>query len=186
MWPQHAEKLADLGRLALLRGEFGRADELLGQARQLAAEHSRPVGEQYAEPGLGLSACRQGKLDGAEAHFRAWLEPDRAARAYPALALILAELGFIAELRGDADGALTLHEEALANADLSGDPRSVALALEGLAGGHALAGGPARARRLLAEAAALREHAGVPLPPAERADADRITAAVQVAEPPAR
>ncbi|NGO08180.1 AfsR/SARP family transcriptional regulator [Streptomyces sp. HC44] len=181
LWTQYAEKLADLGRVALLRGDHARADELLERARRLAAEHSHPVGEQYADLGLAISARRQGRLDRAEALFRAWLEPDRAARAYPALAFILAELGFIAELRGDAAGALALHEEGLANAERSADPRAVALAKEGLAGAHALAGRTGLAARLLADAAALRESTGVPLPPAERGDVDRIAARIAAA-----
>lgn len=56
-----------------------------------------------------------------------------------------------------------------------GDPRSVALALEGLAGAHALTGEHGHAT-LLGSAAALRESVGAPLAPGERGDADRVTA----------
>jgi hypothetical protein len=65
-------------------------------------------------------------------------------------------------------------------AERSGDPRAVALALEGLAGAHALAGGHDRATRLLERAAALREEAGAPLAAVERWDVDRITGRIGV------
>ncbi|MFI7019037.1 hypothetical protein [Streptomyces sp. NPDC050164] len=71
-------------------------------------------------------------------------------------ALILAELGFIAELRGDARGALARHEEGYETALTTGDPRALALALEGLAAAHALADRPGTAALLL----------GAPPPPA--------------------
>ncbi|MEU7281745.1 hypothetical protein AB0A69_23660, partial [Streptomyces sp. NPDC045431] len=58
---------------------------------------------------------------------------------------------------------------------------SPALAFEGLAGAHALTGRPSRAARLLGAAARLRERAGAPLPDAERADVDRVTARVRAA-----
>ncbi|GAA4041157.1 hypothetical protein [Streptomyces shaanxiensis] len=55
----------------------------------------------------------------------------------------------------------------------------MALALEGLAGAHALAGRHAYAALLLGAAHAARDSVGMPLPPAERGDVDRITAAVR-------
>ncbi|WP_395575687.1 hypothetical protein [Streptomyces sp. BK79] len=45
-------------------------------------------------------------------------------------ALILAELDFVAELRGHAVAALSLHLEGLAAARDTGDPRAVAPAAE--------------------------------------------------------
>lgn len=59
--------------------------------------------------------------------------------------MILAELGFAAEQRGDADAALDLHRQDFTAARRTGDPRAVALALEGLAGAQRLAGDPERA-----------------------------------------
>ncbi|MEV1004591.1 hypothetical protein [Nonomuraea sp. NPDC050202] len=67
----------------------------------------------------------------------------------------------------------------------TGDPRAIALALEGIAGARALAGDPARAARLLGAAAAARASAGAPLPTAERGDVDRITTALRAACGPA-
>lgn len=68
------------------------------------------------------------------------------------------------------------HLAGLDTARRGGDPRALALALEGLAGARALAGRPRDAARLLGSAAAARESAGAPLPDAERLDVDRVTA----------
>jgi len=91
--------------------------------------------------------------------------------------LILAELGFIAELRGDAQAALRLHDEGFAAATVSGDPRAIALALEGLAGARTISGDVEDAAALLGAAATLRDSMGAALPPGERTDVDRISAA---------
>ncbi|SDT62337.1 Predicted ATPase [Jiangella sp. DSM 45060] len=170
-------KLAGLGRVALLRGDLAAADDLHERARVLAARHAHRRGEQFAEVGLALSARRQGRLDDAERHLLAWLDWCLDADGAMGAALILAELGFVAELRGDADAARSLHLEGLAAARSADDPRAVALALEGLAGVHALTGDGAGAAHLLGAAAAARDGAGAPLPPAERGDVDRIGAA---------
>lgn len=55
-------------------------------------------------------------------------------RYAPGITFGPAELGFTAEQRGDAAAAEELHREALAVAQDTGDPRAIALALEGLVG----------------------------------------------------
>ncbi|WP_161602734.1 AfsR/SARP family transcriptional regulator [Thermomonospora catenispora] len=169
--------LAGLGRVALLTGDLERAEELHERARRLGAEQGVKQAEQHAELGLALIARRRGDLEGAEAHLRAWLEWDRSRDGGAGLALIYAELGFIAEMRGDA-AAEDFHRRSLDAARATGDPRAVALALEGLAGVAALTGDRSRAAALLEEAAALRASTGAPLPKAERFDVDRITQAL--------
>ncbi|MFD1931608.1 BTAD domain-containing putative transcriptional regulator [Nonomuraea mangrovi] len=181
LWSEVADKLSELGRIALLEGEHARADDLHERAGRLAKEQGYTIGEEYAALGLALGARRQGRLEVAEAHLRTWLAWNRQVDSAIAMALILAELGFVAELRGDLDAALALHLEGLAAARESGGSRSVALAYEGLAGAHAAKGRPAEAARLLGAAAAIRESVGAPLPPAERGDVDRITAAAVAA-----
>ncbi len=181
LWTEVSDNLCQLGRVALLTGEDARAEQLHEQARRLAAEQGYTVGEEIAELGIALGARRHGDLDRAEAILRRWLRWDRAMDSDLGTALILAELGFVAELRGDAATARALHEEGLTAARNIGDRRAIALALEGLAGAHALAGEHAHAARLLGEAAATREAAGAPLPAAERGDVDRIAAVVTAA-----
>ncbi|MET9428973.1 BTAD domain-containing putative transcriptional regulator [Streptomyces sp. NPDC003036] len=175
LWNDASRMLARLGRTAVLTGDLDRAEELHERARRLAAAHAYQRGEEFAEVGLGIVARRQGRLDDAAAHFHAWLDWCRRWEGDHGVAFILAELGFIAEQRGDAAAARELHREGLGHARRTGDPRALALAFEGLAGAEALAGEPVRAARLLGAAAAARDAVGTPLPKAERGDVDRIT-----------
>ncbi|WP_433544442.1 BTAD domain-containing putative transcriptional regulator (plasmid) [Streptomyces sp. CA-294286] len=179
LWPEAADRLTGLGRTAMLSGDHARAREFHQRALRLAAEHSFKPGEIHAEIGLGLGARREGRLDAAEVHLRRTLEWQSAMSFEPGRALVLAELGFVAEQRGDAREALRLHREGWAAARNTGDVRAFALALEGLAGACSLAGRPAHAALLLGAAHAARSSVGMPLPPAERGDVDRITAAVR-------
>jgi predicted ATPase len=179
LWTDTATRWAELGRIALLRQQYSLADDLHHRARDVALAHADRPAQEFAEVGLALSARRQGLLDIAERYLRSWLEWNRGFDAANGIALILAELGFVAEQRGDAESALALHQEGLAAARKTGDPRAVALAQEGLAGAQRLAGRPELAARLLGAAARARDMVGAPLPPAERGDVDRIVTLVR-------
>ncbi|MGW0465082.1 AfsR/SARP family transcriptional regulator [Streptomyces sp. NPDC003027] len=173
---ERSARLSGLGRLALLAGDVDKAAELHERARQGAAEHGYKFGEIYAEMGLALGARRAGRLDEAEERLLRIREWYREVSSEEGNHLILAELGFVSELRGDAATARTWHLRALTAARATRDPRARALALEGLAGAESLAGGVSRAVWLLAAAAGLRAGAGAPLAPAERRDVARIEA----------
>ncbi|MGI5170496.1 hypothetical protein ACQEU3_39725 [Spirillospora sp. CA-253888] len=181
LWTDASMRWSELGRIALLTGDDAGAEEFHERARRLAVEQADRPAEEFAEIGLALGARRQGRLDRAESYLRRWLEWNRQFDAEYGSALILAELGFVAELRGDAETALALHLEGLAAARDTGDPRALALALEGLAGASALAGHSLRSARLLGAAAAARASVDAPLPAAERGDVDRITTALRAA-----
>ncbi|MFP3962523.1 BTAD domain-containing putative transcriptional regulator [Actinomadura fulvescens] len=174
LWPEVSYRLAGLGRIVMLQGDFERARELHERALRLAEEQSHTYGRLYADVGLALVARRSGRLDEAEGHLLPWLDWSRRLGKHSGLVLILAELGFVAEMRGDAERALKWQREAAETARHAGDPRATALALEGMAGALSLAGEHERAASSLAEAARLRESVGVPLPRAERGDVDRI------------
>ncbi|MGY0067152.1 BTAD domain-containing putative transcriptional regulator [Streptomyces sp. QTS137] len=177
-------RLSGLGRLALLARDWDRARGLHEQARRIAAEQGYKYGEIHSEMGLALGARRSGDLDGAEAHLLHIRDGYADVSSQAGDHLLLAELGFVAELRGDARGAAAHHLEGLEIARALAEPRALALSLEGLAGAAALPGhGPAatRAAVLLGAAAAARRRAGAPLPPAERADVDRVTASARAA-----
>ncbi|MFC5749614.1 BTAD domain-containing putative transcriptional regulator [Actinomadura rugatobispora] len=176
-----AFKLAELGRLALLTGDLERAGELHERAFRLAAALPSRSALEFSEIGLALVARRRGDLDAAERHLRARLGWLRDIGGRSGVAFVLAQLGFVAEQRGAAGRALELHREALDAARATGDPRAVALALEGIAGARAAAGHPAEAARLLGTAGGLRASIGAPLPPGERADVERIEAAARAA-----
>ncbi|MEU5975087.1 BTAD domain-containing putative transcriptional regulator [Streptomyces sp. NPDC047315] len=187
LWTDASLRWSELGRIALLTGDHARADEYHERGRRLAVEQGDRPAEESAEIGLALSARRQGRLDVATGYLRRWLDWNRQFDAANGTALILAELGFVAELRGDAEAALALHTEGLAAARDTGDPRAIALATEGLAGAHALAGRLREAARLLADATAMRAGVGAPLPVGERGDVDRVSAMLRMPprpEPP--
>ncbi|MEU4229658.1 BTAD domain-containing putative transcriptional regulator [Nonomuraea sp. NPDC026600] len=181
LWSEVSGALSRLGRVALLTGDLDGARELHERARRLAVARSDVPLEEFAEVGLALVARRQGRLDEAEGLLRRWLRWVRQVAGEPGAALILAELGFVAEQRGDAAAALEWQREGLAVARRVGDPRAIALATEGLAGARALGGRHEEAARLLDAAGALRASVGAPLPEAERGDVERIATAVRVA-----
>ncbi|MBT2401539.1 winged helix-turn-helix domain-containing protein [Streptomyces sp. ISL-100] len=182
LWIQVSFHLSSLGRVALLTGELPQAKEFHERAGRLAAEQSDAFGEQFAEIGLGLGARRAGDLDAAEIHLHRVLDLHRQMGYEPARpSLILAELGFVAECRGDAPAALALQLDGYAAACDSGDPRAIALALEGLAGAQSLAGHHEHASRLLGAATATRQSVRALLRGGERCDVDRITTRVREA-----
>ncbi|WP_207935837.1 tetratricopeptide repeat protein [Actinomadura sp. KC216] len=184
LWTDASYRLSSLGRIALLTGNLDRSRELHERAMRRAGEQSNRFAEEFARVGLGLAARRAGDLDTASRLFEQSLAWNRRLQAdygvpFYGVTLLLSELGFIAELRGDRAAARSLHLDGLAAATEAGDPRAIALAKEGLAGVAAAEGSHEEAAALLDEAAALRQSVGAPLPPAERGDVDRITAAVR-------
>ncbi|MEW2066463.1 BTAD domain-containing putative transcriptional regulator [Streptomyces sp. NPDC007346] len=175
-------RLSGLGRLALLARDWDRARDLHEQARRIAAVQGYKYGEIHSEMGLALGARRSGDLDRAEAHLLHIRDGYADVSSRAGDHLLLAELGFVAELRGDARTAAARHLEGLEVARALAEPRALALSLEGLAGAAALPGHASAATRaavLLGAAAAARRRAGAPLPPAERADVDRVTEAAR-------
>ncbi|MFD0905494.1 BTAD domain-containing putative transcriptional regulator [Actinomadura sediminis] len=168
-------RLSGLGRLALLARDHERARDLHERSLRLAAEQGLRYSEVHALMGLALGARRAGDLDAAERHLH------RIRDGYESSDigehLLSAELGFVAELRGDAARAFAHHRRGLEFARAIGEPRVLALSLEGLAGAFVLDGDAERAAVLLGAADAARRSVGAPLPAAERGDVDRIEAA---------
>ncbi|WP_433349296.1 BTAD domain-containing putative transcriptional regulator [Microtetraspora malaysiensis] len=187
LWPEVGGRHAWLGWIALRRGDFAEAGEHCARALRLAVEQRHQAGEIFAKMGLAFAARQEGRLDLAETHLRDVLE--RAPRrnsgeaAPPYLPLVLIELGFVAELRGDAPVAYDLHLEAFHLAAGFDTSRNMTIVLDGLAGALSLAGHHERAAWLLGAAAASRASGALsPAPaPAERADIDRVTTRVRTA-----
>jgi predicted ATPase/DNA-binding SARP family transcriptional activator len=188
LWPQAADQMSWLGRVEALVGDPTHARSLHRRAMQLATDHGYQPGADFAELGLADTARRQGDLATAEHHLTRVLDRIHANDLDPGMtdALVLAQLGFVAEQTGDAQTARARHLGSLTIARKLGDPRAIARALEGLAGAHTLTGNPERAAELLGAAEAARNAAGAPLPPALRTDADRITHRARAALGPAR
>ncbi|WP_405923192.1 BTAD domain-containing putative transcriptional regulator [Streptomyces sp. NBC_00035] len=177
-------RLSGLGRLALLARDWDLGRGLHEQARRSAAEQGYRYGEIHAEMGLALGARRSGDLDAAQAHLLHIRDGHADVSSEAGDHLLLAELGFIAEVRGDAGQSVRHHLHGLDVARSLGEPRALALSLEGLAGAASL-GGPGTpaecAALLLGAADAARRGVGAPLPPAERGDVDRVAAVARVA-----
>ncbi len=175
-------RLSGLGRLALLAHDWDRARDLHEQARRSAAEQGYKYGEIHSEMGLALGARRSGDLDAAEAHLLHIRDGYADVSSQAGDHLLLAELGFIAELRGEAVQTTAHHLRGLGVARSLGEPRALALSLEGLAGAaalHAHERAATCAALLLGAADTARRSVGAPLPPAERGDVDRITVAAR-------
>ncbi|WP_433206292.1 BTAD domain-containing putative transcriptional regulator [Dactylosporangium sp. CS-047395] len=174
LWPEVASKLSWLSWLAVQTREYAAARELGERAFALATAQGNPSAIVFAELGLGIGARREGRLDVAGEHLGRLAEQGRA-EAQPALYLpmVLVELGYAAETRGDPAGAAALHREALAAAEAMGSPRDGIAALEGLA---AVIPDPVEAARVLGDAAARRVRFEAPAAPAERDEIDRVTA----------
>jgi predicted ATPase/DNA-binding SARP family transcriptional activator len=179
-----AARLSGLGRLALLERDWDRGRDLHQQAYRIAVEHGYTYGQIHSEMGLALGARRAGDLDAAERHLHHIRDGYAALSSLAGDHLLVAELGFIAELRRDSAAAAALHLRGLDIARSLAEPRALALSLEGLAGVASLLGDESAAL-LLGAADAARRSVGAPLPPAERGDVDRITAAARTALGPA-
>ncbi|WP_086821618.1 BTAD domain-containing putative transcriptional regulator [Allokutzneria sp. NRRL B-24872] len=174
LWPAVAQLLGRRARVAVLQGDYPAAVEFGQRALQVATEHSIAPQIGFARGGIALAARRLGLLDTAEAHLLSTLDWERSIGYATGMAFVLAQLGFVAEQRGDVEAAVSWHRKGMAAAQQAEDPRAVALSLEGFAGARLLAGDAVAAARLLGAAEVIRESAGFPLPPAERDDVDRI------------
>lgn len=176
LWTEVSIRLSWLGWTHHQLDDHAAALEHGRRALRLATEQGHQAGEIFATTVLGHAARRGGDLDTAEEHLRRLLDTAPSPGGDPAVhvPMILVELGFVAELRGDADAALRRHLEAFDLAARIAAPRDQIGALDGLAGALALAGEHARAAELLGAAAAARSACSAHLAPAGRADVDRI------------
>ncbi|GHG10472.1 BTAD domain-containing putative transcriptional regulator [Streptomyces filamentosus] len=180
---EESARLSGLGRLALLARDWDRARTLHERALAIAAEQGYAYAEIHARMGLALGARRSGDLTGAEHHLIRLRDGFAQASSPAGEHLRLAELGFLAELRGDHDEAARHHLRGLAVARVLAEPRALALCLEGIAGALAPRS-PEAAAALLGAADAERRSVDAPLPAAERGDVDRVTAALRASLTP--
>ncbi|MGV9770942.1 BTAD domain-containing putative transcriptional regulator [Streptosporangium sp. NPDC003464] len=173
LWPEAVRRLSWLGWIAMNTGDYGRAMEHCGRALRLATGQGYREGQIFAEMGYGYSARRAGLLEVAETRLGHLLDGvPRDGEPPLFLPSALAELGFVHELRGDAEGARELFLEAFAAARRVGDPRTTAFAVEGLAAASA----PEECARLLGLAASARRAHRTPASRSEEDEVRRITA----------
>ncbi len=180
LWPEVSSRLAWLGWIATQAGDHEKARAHGERALTLATEQSFHDGQVFARIVLGHASRREGRFDAAQHHLDTVLDhTPRCDDIAVHLPMVLTELGFLAELRGDPRAAARLHGEAYDLAQRIKAPRDSAQALEGLAGALAAAGSAAAAATMLGAASAARAAAELPLSTAERADVDRATVAAR-------
>ncbi|MFI0410000.1 BTAD domain-containing putative transcriptional regulator [Actinomadura sp. 3N508] len=174
MWPDAAVRMAWRGWVAHLRGDPAAARRLFGRALRVAVEQGHAGAVMFAEVGLGLAACAEGRLEDAEDRLEPLLRaasPEEFPPLY--LPMVQSALGEVAEARGDVAAALTYQRDALTVALRLEAPRDTAGALEGLACALALSGYHGQAAEALGKAASVRETSGVRPGRSEQAAAAR-------------
>jgi tetratricopeptide (TPR) repeat protein len=185
MWPDAANRLSWLGWIALEMGDYPHARACCEQGLRIATEQGSQSGQVFATLGLAFAARRDGKLDLAEELLGELLET---ARRYESTAghalfqsMVMVELGFLTERRGDPAAALALHLDALDVAIGQHGHRDVAWALQGVASALAAGGRADPAARILGAAAALRRSIAMPMAPTDEEEVNRTTAMIRAA-----
>jgi predicted ATPase/DNA-binding SARP family transcriptional activator len=170
----------DLGDALAVDGQIVRARAMLNEARTTGRDLVFLPG--YGRPliALALLERREGNEEAARLAATEALGLVIAGDNRDGIAHCLAILGFLAETRGDVETARRHHLRGLTYASETGEKRSLALALEGLAGIKAHDGDGLEAARLLGAAETLRRsvtwRTGWSVASAEQGDVDRITA----------
>jgi ATP/maltotriose-dependent transcriptional regulator MalT len=168
--------LCRLAYLAVLQGDLDRAEARFGPALGAAQEVGLLTEAAFARAGLGLVAQRRGDAERArEQREQALALLRRRSGRHPLGIFMLHRLGTVTQQRGDLEHAAALNREVLEQARTHGAPLLLAVALEGLAGIGGAAGDPELAALLLGVAATVRRLAGMPLPPGQRGEVDRVT-----------
>jgi tetratricopeptide (TPR) repeat protein len=187
LWAEVSSRLAWLGWIAMQAGDHAQARTYGERALGLATEKGFRDGQVFARIVLANAARKEGRLDTAQRQLDTVLaDTPRCGDDIPVhLPMVLNELGYVAELRGDPHTAARLHGEAYDLAQKIAAPRDSAGALEGLACALAAAGSCRAAATLLGAADAARRAAGLPQAPVERDDVDRAatTARAALGEP---
>jgi predicted ATPase/DNA-binding SARP family transcriptional activator len=177
LWTDVAGELGWLGWTAVRQGEYAQAREYGQRALSLSTEHGHRPTQALAELVLGFAARRAGSLDEAEKRLQAMVDAAREQDEQVLyLSVVLEELGFTLELRGQYEAARALHAEAFQIARDYDSRRDMCWALEGLAATYI--DQPELAARLLGAAAAARQAERHLVTPAEATDIERVAARI--------
>jgi predicted ATPase/DNA-binding SARP family transcriptional activator len=169
-----ARMLVQLALVVHERGDPERASRSVAHALRLLQGRGSPISLGFALLVAGSLARHRGDLDLARAHLDAAADLLSAAHAAFGTALAEVERLHLAVLAGDGAEAAARSVRLLAAVAPSGEPELRVMVLCAVAGAEAIAGDAARGVELLATADAIREVAGVPFPPPERRDAERV------------
>jgi len=174
-----AQALNNLAATVLEHGDHGRTSALYEESLTLyrSVGDRQRVGMVLVNLGLlytsrGLTAWARARCEEALAIFRDVGNTQGVAYATTLLARIMRD-------QGQRVHAETLFRQGLALFQELGDKHNIAVCLEGIAEALGERGRLDLAVQLCAAAAALREAIGMPLLPSERADVDRVVAALR-------
>jgi predicted ATPase/DNA-binding CsgD family transcriptional regulator len=165
--------MADLGLVAYHLGDHAEAGRVYEESLAEFRRHGLKDRIAGALNVLGDLARLDGEPDRAAALYGESLALWRELRGTPGIASALHKLGQVQRSVGDQAAARDSFVRSLALQQDLGNAQGVAECLAGLGGTVAAAGGPDRAARLLAAAAALLDRIGVPLAPADQAAMER-------------
>jgi predicted ATPase/DNA-binding SARP family transcriptional activator len=150
-------RMAQLGCLCALQGRASQSSRWHARAEASAENQQHFHMLVFACNARGLTLRYLGRLGEADQCHRRALALCRERHVPEGLAMAHACLGYLAELRADADAAQRHHRAGLQAAWEVADRQAQALALQGLAGASSLRGQTRAAGRLLAAASAFRE-----------------------------
>jgi predicted ATPase/Tfp pilus assembly protein PilF len=169
-----ASAYGNLGILAQEQGDYDRARRLHEQSLTL----KREIGGQFEVANtlnnLGAIALEQGEYGRARAFLEEGLALATEQGVQRTRYVTLINLGHVARREGNTGEAMGHFASALQSALKQGEQSVVAMALEGTAASLAARGDPARAVTLFRTAGDIRETAGMPMTPIERAEYDAI------------
>ena len=174
-----ASALNNLGLVACAQGDFATARTVLEESLDTMREVGYKSGVAIVLDSLGQLATAQGDHKGAEVRYEESLAISEAVEEQGGIkASTLNHLGVVAYLSGDYARAQGFLAQSLTMHQRLGDRLGIVESLEVLGRLAASEGRKDRASRLLASAEAWRESIGAPLPPSDRADHERIMAAL--------
>lgn len=176
-----AKATALLGWIVECQGEVDRSpalyEEALGTFRSVGDKANAAV----TIAALGMLACRQGDVDQATALLEEALVLSREVDSIRGIAAALSGLGHVSRSRGDHRRSIQLFLECLALSHRTNDKAAVVDCLEGLASALLGLGDAGRAARFGGASAESRAALGISLPPADRADHERMVASARAA-----
>lgn len=174
-----AYSLNGLGNVALRQGDYAAARHFYEESLTILRELGNKHGIALSLNNLGIMAYEQGDYTGAQRFYEESLAILRELGNKYGIAASLNNLGNVASSQGDYAAAQRFLEESLAIRREIGDKLGIAYGLEGVAKVAYGQGKAERAARLFGAAEALREAIGAPLSPDDRAEYNRIVAAVR-------
>lgn len=174
LWPELAGSLGMLGWTEIRQGNYDAARGHGERALRLAAEQDQRATQALAEIVLAYAARRTGALEEAEMRLRALVDEARRQQdPVLYLSMVLTELAYVVELRGDPESALELHLEAFRISEEYESLRGMCWSLEGIA---ACLPDKTVAAKLLGAADATRAAEGYLVTSAESGDIRRAVA----------